>query len=109
MVRVLYLRVLSRPITQVKQRRFRQGGPSLSKESVFPVRSVTTDTTLCWNVPLDRKLINDVAAELNVDASFIEKDDYAVKVVQAIADYFHNEVTPMFCGGNFVRILSGNF
>ena len=48
---------------------------------------------------LDSELINDVATELNVDASFIEKDYYAVKVVQAIADYSHNEITPIFCGG----------
>ena len=47
---------------------------------------------------LDSGLINDVAAELNVDASFIEKDYYAVKVVQAIAEYSHNEITPIFCG-----------
>lgn len=50
-------------------------------------------------MPLDNELINDVAAELDVDASFIEKDYYAVKVVQAIAGYSHNEITPVFCGG----------
>ncbi|MCY4421174.1 MAG: nucleotidyl transferase AbiEii/AbiGii toxin family protein [Gammaproteobacteria bacterium] len=48
---------------------------------------------------LDSELINDVATELNVDASFIEKDYYAVKVVQAIADYSHSEITPIFSGG----------
>ena len=50
-------------------------------------------------MPLDNELINDVAAELDVDASFIEKDYYAVKVVQAIAGYSHDVITPVFCGG----------
>ena len=48
---------------------------------------------------LDSELINDVATEMNVDASFIEKDYYATKVVQAIADYSHSKITPIFCGG----------
>ena len=48
---------------------------------------------------LDSELINDIAVELNVDVSFIEKDYYAVQIIQAIADYSHDEVTPLFCGG----------
>lgn len=36
---------------------------------------------------------------MNVDPSFIEKDYYAVKVIQAIAEYSHDEITPIFCGG----------
>ena len=48
---------------------------------------------------LDSELINDVATEMNVDASFIEKDYYATKVVQAIGDYSHGKITPIFCGG----------
>lgn len=48
---------------------------------------------------LDSELINDVAAEMSVDASFIEKDYYAVKVIQAIAGYSHSKITPVFCGG----------
>jgi len=55
--------------------------------------------TLCWNVLLDSELINDVAAELGVDASFVEKDYYAVKVIRAIAGYSHDVITPIFCGG----------
>ena len=48
---------------------------------------------------LDSELINDVATEMNVDASFIEKDYYATKVVQAIARCSHSEIKPIFCGG----------
>ena len=55
--------------------------------------------TLCWNVLLDNELISDVAAELNVNASFVEKDYYTVKVVRAIAGYSHDLITPVFCGG----------
>ncbi len=47
---------------------------------------------------LDIELINDVATEMNVDASFIEKHYYATKVVQAIADCSHSRITPIFCG-----------
>ena len=48
---------------------------------------------------LDSELINDVAGEMSVDASFIEKDYYAVKVIQAIAGYSPSKITPIFCGG----------
>ncbi|MDE0308572.1 MAG: nucleotidyl transferase AbiEii/AbiGii toxin family protein [Acidiferrobacterales bacterium] len=36
---------------------------------------------------------------MNVDASFIEKDYYATKVVQAIAKCSHSKIEPVFCGG----------
>lgn len=48
---------------------------------------------------LDSELIKDVATEMNVDASFIEKDYYATKVVQAIAKCSHSKIKPIFCGG----------
>ncbi len=48
---------------------------------------------------LDSELIIDVATEMGVDASFIEKDYYATKVVQAIANCSHSEIKPIFCGG----------
>ena len=50
-------------------------------------------------MPLDSELVSDIAVELNVNASFIEKDYYAVKVIQAIASYSHDEIMPIFCGG----------
>ena len=48
---------------------------------------------------LDSELIIDVATEMGVEASFIEKDYYATKVVQAIARCSHSEIKPIFCGG----------
>ena len=48
---------------------------------------------------LDSELIIDVATEMNVDASFVEKDYYVTKVVQAIANCSHSKITPIFCGG----------
>ncbi len=48
---------------------------------------------------LDSELIIDVATEMNVDASFIEKDYYATKVVQAIGNCTHSKIKPIFCGG----------
>ena len=48
---------------------------------------------------LDSELIIDVATKMDVDASFIEKDYYATKVVQAIAKCSHSEIKPIFCGG----------
>lgn len=48
---------------------------------------------------LDSEVVNDIAIELGAAAAFIEKDFYAVKVIQAIASYSHSEITPIFCGG----------
>lgn len=48
---------------------------------------------------LEPETINDIAIELGVDPSFIEKDWYAVKVVAAIAGLANDSITPIFCGG----------
>lgn len=44
--------------------------------------------------------INEIAIELGVDPSFIEKDWYAVKVIEVIAGLSSDSsITPIFCGG----------
>jgi hypothetical protein len=47
----------------------------------------------------DKQTIEDAAVELGVDASFIEKDWYAVKVIEAIAAFSHPLIMPVFSGG----------
>ena len=47
----------------------------------------------------DFETINEIAIELGVDPSFIEKDWYAVKVIEVIAGLSSDSITPIFCGG----------
>lgn len=62
-------------------------------------KSGTTGSTSRWNTLLDKQTIEDAAIELGVDASFVEKDWYAVQVLKAIADFSHSSITPIFSGG----------
>lgn len=47
----------------------------------------------------DKASIEEIAIELGVDPAFIEKDWYAVKVIQSIAGLSHQNITPVFSGG----------
>jgi predicted nucleotidyltransferase component of viral defense system len=47
----------------------------------------------------DLQLLTDVAIELGVERSFIEKDWYVVQVIEAIAAINSQEVMPVFTGG----------
>ena len=48
---------------------------------------------------LDPQLLNEIAAELAVDVSFIEKDWHAVAVLKIIAELPQNTFKPVFSGG----------
>ena len=48
---------------------------------------------------LDTDIILEIATELGVAPSFIEKDWYAVQVIKLISGYSTNEITPILSGG----------
>jgi len=48
---------------------------------------------------LNPGVIHEIATELGVNPSFIEKDWYAIKVVAAIASISNDSIVPVFCGG----------
>lgn len=48
---------------------------------------------------LDKKLIIEIAEELNTNPSFIEKDWHATQAMKAIAAIESNDASPLFCGG----------
>lgn len=48
---------------------------------------------------LDPEIVNDIAAELGIDAAFIEKDWHSVQVLKTIASYENNDITTIFSGG----------
>ncbi len=48
---------------------------------------------------LDTQTIEEAAIELGVDPSFVEKDWYAVQVLEAIAAFSHSLIKPIFSGG----------
>lgn len=45
------------------------------------------------------KAANELAIELGVSLSFIEKDWYATKVLKAISEFSHTDIIPIFSGG----------
>ena len=45
------------------------------------------------------ELIQEIAIELGVNPSFVEKDWYAVQVLKLISEYNHSDITPVFSGG----------
>ncbi len=47
----------------------------------------------------DPELLNDIAIELGVNPSFVEKDWYAVQVIAAVSQYNHGKIEPVFAGG----------
>ncbi len=47
----------------------------------------------------NKETIEEIAIELGVDPSFIEKDWYAVKVIQIISGIIPHNITPIFSGG----------
>ena len=47
----------------------------------------------------DPELINEIAVELGVSPSFVEKDWYAVQVIRFIAEADFGDITPVFSGG----------
>jgi len=51
------------------------------------------------NPPPSAELILEIATELGVAPSFIEKDWYAVQVLKLISEYSTAEITPVFAGG----------
>ncbi|MBK7362133.1 MAG: nucleotidyl transferase AbiEii/AbiGii toxin family protein [Micavibrio sp.] len=57
------------------------------------------ETTSHSNGQPDPELLNDIAIELAVDPSFVEKDWYAVQVVKALSRYTHDKIVPVFSGG----------
>lgn len=48
---------------------------------------------------LDIEVLNDVAAELGVDAAFVEKDWYACQVLKAVSSIRSDKITIIFSGG----------
>ncbi len=46
-----------------------------------------------------KEIFQDIATELGVSPSFIEKDWYAVQVLQAISNYKNDKLLPVFSGG----------
>ena len=48
---------------------------------------------------LDPELVTEIATELAVDPGFVEKDWYAVQVLDAISAHHNNNITTVFCGG----------
>lgn len=48
---------------------------------------------------LDPDIILEIATELGVAPSFIEKDWYAVQVIKLVSEHSTNEMTPIFSGG----------
>ncbi len=50
-------------------------------------------------MPPDPELVETIATELGVDASFVEKDWYAMRLVSAVVGVRHDGVVPVFSGG----------
>ncbi len=48
---------------------------------------------------LDAAVIEDIAAELGIDAAFVEKDWYSVQVLKKISEYQSESITTIFSGG----------
>ena len=51
------------------------------------------------NMSLDALIVNDIAVELGVDPTFIEKDWYSVQVLRALASYQSDTICTIFSGG----------
>lgn len=45
------------------------------------------------------ELMQEIAIDLGVDPSFVEKDWYAVQILKLISDYNHGDIEPVFSGG----------
>ena len=54
---------------------------------------------------LDALIVNDIAAELGVDSTFIEKDWYSVQVLRALASYQSDTICTIFSGGTSLSKL----
>jgi predicted nucleotidyltransferase component of viral defense system len=48
---------------------------------------------------IDTELIEAIAAELAVDASLVEKDWYAIRIIAAISEVKHSTMRLVFSGG----------
>ena len=48
---------------------------------------------------LDALIVDDIAAELGVDPTFIEKDWYSVQVLRALASCQSDTICTIFSGG----------
>ena len=57
------------------------------------------ETTSPSNKQPSKETFQDIATELGVSPSFIEKDWYAVQVLQAISNYKNDKLLPVFSGG----------
>jgi predicted nucleotidyltransferase component of viral defense system len=57
------------------------------------------ETTLHSNKQPNPGFLNDIAIEMGVHPSFVEKDWYAVQVIAALAGYGHDKVQLVFSGG----------
>lgn len=57
------------------------------------------ETTSPLSKQPSKEIFQDIATELGVSPSFIEKDWYAVQVLQAISNYKNNKLLPVFSGG----------
>ena len=55
--------------------------------------------SLLLRTPPNADIILEIATELGVAPSFIEKDWYAVQVLKLISEYSTDEITPIFSGG----------
>lgn len=51
------------------------------------------------NVSPDRQTLIDLAAALNTDPAFLEKDYYVCHVIKALAEFNHEQLEAIFCGG----------
>ena len=50
-------------------------------------------------MPPDPELVETIAAELGVDPSFVEKDWYAMSLIDTVVGIRHDGLTPVFSGG----------
>lgn len=66
-----------------------------------------TATKLRLNMHLDSDLVMEVATELNVDPSFIEKDWYATEVMKVLSTCSGEQIRPLFCGGTSLSKCHG--
>ena len=57
------------------------------------------ETTSPSNKQPNKEIFQNIAIELGVSPSFIEKDWYAVQALQAISNYKNDKLLPVFSGG----------
>jgi predicted nucleotidyltransferase component of viral defense system len=56
---------------------------------------------------LDPDVIEEIAAELGIEAAFVEKDWYSVQVLKKIAEHSCDNITTIFSGGTSLSMGHG--